>query len=204
MSNQSFNVLSNKQPVRDEKLLLDKIYFLNKSRTKYLVVGISPSVLRPVIKLCSMKSRASIQFSEDEWATFWSNEGIFANYLTYQNVFKNLREKEKCYSAEKINDREVVLKIVDVSCAGEVYIGKESFWDLQHVRYSVNLLLEEFKALNIAKHIEEFMQLSNNESDCVAEQRLIILAQRRQTLPFLVYCAIREYIFIVCSNENVQ
>lgn len=193
MSAQLVNMFCNKQTMKDEKLLNDKIYFLNKSRTKYVVVGLSPSVFQPVIKICSLKSSASVQFTEDEWLAFWNNEGIFANYLTYQNTsLEVVWEKEKCYSLQKINNA-VVLKIADVSCAAEIYIGKESFWNFQHVRYSVNILLEEFKMSNVAKSLEEFQQILKNEGNCQG-RAITVLEQRRKTLSFLAYCAIMEYI----------
>lgn len=207
MSTQSVNVLCNKQTIKDEKLLVDKIYFLNKSRTKYLIVGLSPSVFQPVIKICSLKSKASIQFNEDQWLAFWNNEGVFANYLTFQNTLPEVVwEKEKCYNLEKINNREVILKVTDISSAGQIYIGKESFWNLQQVRYSVDLLLEEFKMLNIAKHLDEFLQMLKNEDNCMFGQGrvLTILEQKRKTLTFLVYCAVREYILLYPSCENVK
>ena len=197
MSTQSLNV--NKQTMKEGKLLFDKVYFLNKSRTKYLVVGLSPNHFKPVITINSLKSKASVQFNEAEWLSFWNNEGIFANYLTYQSTLPEaVWEKEKCYSLERINNREVILKVTDLSCAGELYIGKETFWNLQQVRYSVNLLLDEFKASNAAKSLEDFLELMKNEGDCMFGQAkvLAILEQRKKTLPFLVYYAIREYILL--------
>lgn len=188
------SVFCNKQ-VKDEKLLTDKVYFLNKSRTKYLVVGLSVNLqFQPVIKICSMKSKRNVLFTKQEWVSFWTKEGIFANYLTFQNTFPEaMWENGKSYSFEKI-DQGVVLKIADVSCADEVYIGKESFWTLQEVRPLVNIVLDEFESFNFQKAFEDIFSKCEGTISNNVGKVLFNLEHKKSTLPFLLYYTLKEVI----------
>lgn len=204
MTTQPSSGKCNMQTVKDERLLVNKIYFLNKSRTKYLVVGLSTSLqFQPVIQIHSMKSRHKVSFTEQEWLSFWTKEGIFANYLTFQNSFPDaMWEGGKSYAFERLN-QEVVLKISDVSCAEEIYIGKESFWKLQEVRALVSIVLEEFKRFNFLKTFEDVVKSSTEGHGPINVGKVLLsLEYKKGTIPFLLYYAMKE--FILCYPDLME
>lgn len=197
---------SSKQVLRDEKLLLDKIIFLNKSGSKYVIIGISPiQGFQLVIKLCSSKSKQCVRFTEYEWLAFWAFEGIFCNCLSFQNTNQDpIYDGKKNYNFGRINN-EMVLKINDMSCDGEIFIGKVSFWRLQEIRMLVTAFLEELKSLNILETYGKLLDSLENtgNTDC-ASKILTALEQKKATTPFLIYYAIHEYVVYHSELVNID
>lgn len=182
----------------NENLLVEKVFFLNRSHSKYLSIGVSPSKgFQVVIKICSTRNNQVIQFSEYEWLSFLEKEGMFANCLTFQNICQNpLWDLEKKYIFERIN-QEVVLKIVDVPRNGEVYIGKVSFWKMQEIKQLVNLFLEELRILDFQKAYEDFkLLLKRQNCNSLTSKVFNILEEIKPHQPFMIHLALLEYILL--------
>lgn len=73
----------------DEPILLNqKIYNLNKSKSKTVAVGLSPKCsLKPVVKISGNKYKQCAIFDESEWENFLKNQGIITNYFIVQDEF---------------------------------------------------------------------------------------------------------------------
>lgn len=181
--------------VPHERLLCEKTYFLNNSKSKYVVIGVSPTKgFQIIVKIGSTKNRHFVQFTEFEWMSFWEKEGMIANCFAFDNTYDALWELEKSYKFDRINHN-VVLKVSDLPYNSEVYLGKESFWRLQEVKEMIHLFLEELKMLDIYKVYEEFKS-SLKTRGCVKLTGEIfkILDEWKARVPFLAYMVLREYV----------
>lgn len=180
----------------NEQLLAEKVYFLNKSRSKFVAIGVSPTKgFHVVIKLCSTKNNHCVQFTEFEWMNFWQKEGMIANCFAFQNVYDDvLWELEKSYKFDRINHN-VVLKVTDVPYNSEVYLGKVSFWRLQEVKELIYMFVEELKIVDFSKAYEEFKS-SLKTRGCVkmTGEAFKVLDELKARLPFLAYLSLREYV----------
>lgn len=189
----------NSRSVIDERLLIEKVYFLNRSQSKYVVIGISPTRgFNITIRICSTKSNQCVQFTEYEWQSFWEKESMIVSCFTFQTVYQDvLWELEKSYKFERVNN-DVVLRITDVSYNSEVYLGRVSFWKLQEVKELINLYMEWLKISGIEKTYEE-LRTSIRTQTKVSSEVLKVLEGRKTYLSFLVYFALREYVLFYPS-----
>ena len=64
----------------NSKVLNSKIYYLNNSSTKFLIVGLSLSDFSPKIVIGG-KNGFSICLSEHQWQNFLEYQGVVANYF---------------------------------------------------------------------------------------------------------------------------
>lgn len=69
---------------KSEKILNTKTYFLNKSNSKYISVGIGLNNLEPIIHIGGQNGFL-IAISEQEWKQIVNYQGVIANYF-YFNV----------------------------------------------------------------------------------------------------------------------
>ena len=72
---------------RNGALINESIYYLNKSKSKWVSVGLSVErKYDPIIKLGGCKNNQNVIFNEDQWISFLNNQGIMLSFI-YSNGF---------------------------------------------------------------------------------------------------------------------
>lgn len=129
-------------------LLNERSYPLNKSKTKFVSVGLRCSKpFVPTLTIFGLKNDW-ILFEEAEWKVLIENEGVISNYFYSKGIHLNPLDissvKRICF--QKVNENKVI--IIQDKCGAEVYLGIESviecFELLQLLEYKIAVL----KSLN--------------------------------------------------------
>lgn len=130
-------------PKTDVPLFNRTIYFLNKSRNKFVCVGFDPNInFSPVVKMAGMKNQ-SVCFDENEWKELIQNQGIITNYFYDLAVqqWKPIKLNFKTIHFLAIDGKKII-KIEDND--GEVFLGWESIselWNLLSIiLYRIDIL----------------------------------------------------------------
>ncbi|KAF5285663.1 hypothetical protein FQA39_LY16527 [Lamprigera yunnana] len=125
-----------------ETLLLNQtIYYLNKSKSKWISVGLYyPFEFASVVKIFG-RSKQYVIFKEEEWIQFHEQrENINKYFQTFDTMWKPRQIGSKTLTFEMIEEKKI-LKIEDMS-GNEVYLGWESVsevWSLESVlRYRLS------------------------------------------------------------------
>ncbi|KAF5278050.1 hypothetical protein FQA39_LY18404 [Lamprigera yunnana] len=125
-----------------ETLLLNQtIYYLNKSKSKWISVGLYyPFEFASVVKIFG-RSKQYVIFKEEEWIQFHEQrENINKYFQTFDTMWKPRQIGSKTLTFEMIIEKKI-LKIEDMS-GNEVYFGWESVsevWSLESVfRYRLS------------------------------------------------------------------
>ncbi|KAF5298566.1 hypothetical protein FQA39_LY11767 [Lamprigera yunnana] len=125
-----------------ETLLLNQtIYYLNKSKSKWISVGLYyPFEFASVVKIFG-RSKQYVIFKEEEWIQFHEQrENINKYFQTFDTMWKPRQIDSKTLTFEMIEEKKI-LKIEDMS-GNEVYLGWESVsevWSLESVlRYRLS------------------------------------------------------------------
>ncbi|KAF5298552.1 hypothetical protein FQA39_LY11753 [Lamprigera yunnana] len=125
-----------------ETLLLNQtIYYLNKSKSKWINVGLYyPFEFASVVKIFG-RSKQYVIFKEEEWIQFHEQrENINKYFQTFDTMWKPRQIGSKTLTFEMIEEKKI-LKIEDMS-GNEVYLGWESVsevWSLESVlRYRLS------------------------------------------------------------------
>lgn len=72
---------------RSEILISESVYYINKSRSKWVSVGfLLERKYTPVIKLGGYKYNQHILFNEDQWISFLNNQGVMLSFI-YSNSY---------------------------------------------------------------------------------------------------------------------
>ncbi|KAF5283945.1 hypothetical protein FQA39_LY17186 [Lamprigera yunnana] len=122
-------------------LLNQTIYYLNKSKSKWISVGLYyPFEFASVVKIFG-RSKLFVIFKEEEWIQFHEQrENINKYFQTLGTMWKPRQIGSKTLTFEKIEEKKI-LKIEDMS-GNEVYLGWESVsevWSLESVlRYRLS------------------------------------------------------------------
>ncbi|KAF5291673.1 hypothetical protein FQA39_LY14310 [Lamprigera yunnana] len=117
------------------------IYYLNKSQSKWISVGLYyPLDLASVVKILR-RSKQYVIFKEEEWIQFYEQrENINKYFQTFDTMWKPRQIGSKTLTFEMIEEKKI-LKIEDMS-GNEVYLGWESVsevWSLESVlRYRLS------------------------------------------------------------------
>ncbi|KAF5276324.1 hypothetical protein FQA39_LY18595 [Lamprigera yunnana] len=116
-------------------LLNQKMYYLNKSKSKWISVGLyHPFEFASVVKIIR-RSKQYVIFKEEEWIQFCEQrENINKYFQTCDMMWKPRQISSKTLTFEMIEEKKI-LRIEDV-CGNEVYLGWESVsevWSLQTV-----------------------------------------------------------------------
>ncbi|KAF5302981.1 hypothetical protein FQA39_LY10159 [Lamprigera yunnana] len=125
-----------------ETMLLNQtIYYLNKSKSKWISVGLYyPFEFASVVKIFG-RSKQYVIFKEEEWIQFHEQrENINKYFQTFDTMWKPRRIGSKTLTFEMIEEKKI-LKIENIS-GNEVYLGWESVsevWSLESVlRYRIS------------------------------------------------------------------
>ncbi|KAF5281447.1 hypothetical protein FQA39_LY17787 [Lamprigera yunnana] len=122
-------------------LLNQTFYYLNKSKSKWISVGLYyPFEFASVVKIFG-RSKQYLIFKEDEWIQFHEQrENINKYFQTFDTMWKPRQIGSKTLTFEMIKEKKI-LKIEDIS-GNEVYLGWESVsevWSLESVlRYKLS------------------------------------------------------------------
>ncbi|KAF5287818.1 hypothetical protein FQA39_LY15679 [Lamprigera yunnana] len=117
------------------------IYYLNKSKSKWISVGFyDPFEFASVVKIFG-RSKQYVLFKEEEWIQFHEQrENINKYFQTFDTMWKPRQIGSKTLMFEMIEEKKI-LKIEDMS-GNEVYLGWESVsevWSLESVlRYRLS------------------------------------------------------------------
>ncbi|KAF5275709.1 hypothetical protein FQA39_LY06821 [Lamprigera yunnana] len=122
-------------------LLNQTIYYLNKSKSKWISVGLYyPFEFASVVKIFG-RSKQYVIFKEEEWIQFHEQrENINKYFQIFDTMWKPRQIGSKTLTFEMIEEKKI-LKIEDMS-GNEVYLGWESVsevWSLESVlRYRLS------------------------------------------------------------------
>lgn len=177
-----------------EIVLCGRFFDLNKSKTKYLLVGWNPlKNFTPVVKVCSSRTNHGVSFSVNEWNSFCSQEKFFTDVLATESSFGNtIHDSTKNYCFENINGT-LVLKISDNN--GFVFIGKETLSTILDVKALVNLYLKQLVESDITYVYKAFLSFAVKDMKNVAPESLkAVLEKKKMDYPTLVYSGILEYL----------
>lgn len=117
-------------------------YFLNKSKTKWVCVGLAPHLrLTPIVKICGKGQ--GICFGEAEWKQFVDSQGILLNYFYATDTpWPAMHIGPKTIYFQTINQKRIV-KIQDMD-ENELYLGYESVIEcvelLQLIEHRLDML----------------------------------------------------------------
>ncbi|KAF5278258.1 hypothetical protein FQA39_LY18370 [Lamprigera yunnana] len=124
-----------------ETMLLNQTIYLNKSKSKWISVGLYyPFEFASVVKIFG-RSKQYVIFKEEEWIQFHEQrENINKYFQTFDTMWKPRQIGSKTLTFEMIEEKKI-LKIEDMS-GNEVYLGWESVsevWSLESVlRYRLS------------------------------------------------------------------
>lgn len=144
-------------------------YFLNKSTTKWVSVGLSPGNDFDVrIKIAGAKKQC-ITLSAYEWKRFIEEKNVLQRYVTKEvNLFPPLRMANLRISCECYDGVTKVLKIEKDSDI--LYLSYEGLKELWRLAGLVNVRTEYLTSLQYEKHYKEILiYLSTREGDLFQE-----------------------------------
>ncbi|KAF5289985.1 hypothetical protein FQA39_LY14920 [Lamprigera yunnana] len=140
-SDPKYNINDLKTGDCETMLLNQTIYYLNKSKSKWISVGLYyPFEFASVVKIFG-RSKQYVIFKEEEWIQFHEQrENINKYFQTFDTMWKPRQIGSKTLMFEMIEEKKI-LKIEDMS-GNEVYLGWESVsevWSLESVlRYRLS------------------------------------------------------------------
>ncbi|KAF5289349.1 hypothetical protein FQA39_LY15135 [Lamprigera yunnana] len=140
-SDPKYNINDLKTGDCETMLLNQTIYYLNKSKSKWISVGLYyPFEFASVVKIFG-RSKKYVIFKEEEWIQFHEQrENINKYFQTFDTMWKPRQIGSKTLTFEMIEEKKI-LKIEDMS-GNEVYLGWESVsevWSLESVlRYRLS------------------------------------------------------------------
>ncbi|KAF5289830.1 hypothetical protein FQA39_LY19431 [Lamprigera yunnana] len=141
-SDPKYNINDLKTGDCETMLLNQTIYYLNKSKSKWISVGLYyPFEFASVVKIFG-RSKQYVIFKEEEWIQFHEQrENINKYFQTFDTMWKPRQIGSKTLTFEMIVEKKI-LKIEDMS-GNEVYLGWESVsevWSLESVlRYRLSI-----------------------------------------------------------------
>ncbi|KAF5281338.1 hypothetical protein FQA39_LY17822 [Lamprigera yunnana] len=140
-SNPKYNINDLKTGDCETMLLNQTIYYLNKSKSKWISVGLYyPFEFASVVKIFG-RSKQYVIFKEEEWIQFHEQrENINKYFQTFDTMWKPRQIGSKTLTFEMIEEKKI-LKIEDMS-GNKVYLGWKSVsevWSLESVlRYRLS------------------------------------------------------------------
>ncbi|KAF5284536.1 hypothetical protein FQA39_LY17009 [Lamprigera yunnana] len=140
-SDQKYNINDLKTGDCETMLLNQTIYYLNKSKSKWISVGLYYSFEFVSVMKIFRRSKQYVRFKEEEWIQFREQrENINKYFQTFDTMWKPRQIGSKTLTFEMIEEKKI-LKIEDMS-GNEVYFGWESMsevWSLESVlRYRLS------------------------------------------------------------------
>ncbi|KAF5277679.1 hypothetical protein FQA39_LY18436 [Lamprigera yunnana] len=152
-SNPKYNINDLKTGDCETMLLNQTIYYLNKSKSKWISVGLYyPFEFASVVKIFG-RSKQYVIFKEEEWILFHEQrENINKYFQTFDTMWKPRQIGSKTLTFETIEEKKI-LKIEDMS-GNEVYLGWESVSEVWSLESVLRYRLSYFSGSNL-KHFYE-------------------------------------------------
>lgn len=128
------------------RLLNQSIYFVNKSKSKYICIGLLPyATFAPMVEIVGVKNQR-VTFDETEWGKLLELQGLIIKYFhtteSEGQTFNIINAKKISFTSIKGNK---ILKIEDQG--SEVYLALETFNELfdllEVIKYRIELLKNE-------------------------------------------------------------
>lgn len=146
-------------------LLNWRSYALNKSRTKFVSVGLKPhSGFPPVVEIFGNKNDFTV-FEEGEWMSLLSNRGVINNYL----VNPKLQVPTINIGRKNIHFQTLTKKVIRIDCVDSppVILGQESVQELWRLATIINGRIELLKALEFENFYNNIIRgASEINEDC--------------------------------------
>lgn len=153
------------ESVMDMPLLSQSIYFLNKSHSKWVCVGLDMNLYyEPIIRIVGLKKQ-SMTMNLEQWKKFVINK---------IRIMSCFNRSNPVYSVFKIGDIKIsydcfdgINKILKMEKNGEcLYISHEGLIELWHIIELINFRIENLKMLDYGKYYKNFIErLSMMEGD---------------------------------------
>lgn len=192
----SFEESVYKQKLRTETLLYSKVFWLNKSETKYVYIGLSPNAyFNSVIKICSSVNTQCVRFNELEWKNFLL---LISTFLNNSDHGEPISDSFKIYEVQNIN-KESVLKISDKTCDGEIYLGKISIKCLVSVSAIIQLYVDEMKNLKFKQYYNSLIYSVENRIQSVEDLKQVISVKRPDHQLYNIFLE-----FILFHSEKIE
>lgn len=121
--------------------LNEKQFFLNKSKSKFVGVGISYNFgYKPYIKLSGLKSD-SVFFTETEWLQFLEYQGIITNYFYTMDIQNPIKHGNITLSFEKVNTSFFIKVQKDLNYVSLAFDTVCTLWNtLPLIKYRIDII----------------------------------------------------------------
>ncbi|KAF5293250.1 hypothetical protein FQA39_LY13649 [Lamprigera yunnana] len=152
-SNPKYNINDFKTGDCETMLLNQTIYYLNKSKSKWISVGLYyPFEFASVVKIFE-RSMQYVIFKEDEWIQFHEQrENTYKYFQICDMMWKPRQIGSKTLTFEMVKEKKI-LRIEDM-CGNEVYLGWESVSEVWYLETVLSYRLSYSSASNF-KHFYE-------------------------------------------------
>ncbi|KAF5282905.1 hypothetical protein FQA39_LY17441 [Lamprigera yunnana] len=136
-------------------LLNQTIYYLNKSKSKWISVGLYyPFEFASVVKIFG-GSKQYVIFKEEEWIQFHEQrENINKYFQTFDSMWKPRQIGSKTLTFEVIEEKKI-LRIEDM-CGNEVYLGWKSVSEVWLLESDLSYRLSYSSGSNFKHFYEDF------------------------------------------------
>ncbi|KAF5280060.1 hypothetical protein FQA39_LY18166 [Lamprigera yunnana] len=153
-SDPKYNINDLKAEDCETMLLNQTIYYLNKSKNKWISVGLYyPFEFASVVKIFG-RSKQYVIFKEEEWIQFHEQrENINKYFQTFDTMWKPRQIGSKTLTFEMIEEKKI-LKIEDMS-GNEVYLGWESVSEVWSLESVLRYRLSYFPSSNFKYYYED-------------------------------------------------
>ncbi|KAF5303388.1 hypothetical protein FQA39_LY09979 [Lamprigera yunnana] len=143
ISDPKYNINDLKTGDCETMLLNQTIYYLNKSKSKWISVGLYyPFKFASVVKIFG-RSKQYFIFKEEKWIQFYEKRENIKYFQTCDMMWKPRKIVSKTLTFDMIEEKKI-LRIEDM-CGNEVYLGYESVSEVWSLETSIP---EEYDANN--------------------------------------------------------
>ncbi|KAF5301053.1 hypothetical protein FQA39_LY10872 [Lamprigera yunnana] len=156
-SDPKYNINDLKTGDCETMLLNQTIYYLNKSKSKWISVGLYyPFEFAYVVKIF-WRSKQYVIFKEEEWIHFHEQrENINKYFQTFDTMWKPRQIGSKTLTFEMIEEKKI-LKIEDMS-GNEVYLGWESVSEVCSLESVLRYRLSYSSGSNFKRFYEDVIR----------------------------------------------
>lgn len=163
-----------REPSWNLPLVGERTYFLNKSHSKWVCVGLLPdNFFEPMVKIVGVKKQC-VTFNEEEWKEFMKQSVNLKKYFDYCSGnfptvdISNFKLSCECFDG--------VNKILKIENDGDMlylsYEGLTELWRMRKVVESRFVLLRNLKYYDFYKNILDYLVVSGEDLNLEVEKIL--------------------------------
>lgn len=128
-------------------LLNETVYYINKSKSKWVAVGFAlENEYTPVIKLGGQKNNQYVIFNEYQWSSFLNNQGILLGFI-YSNNFGYQPMQENGYEIHFVFIGDSRIIQIKQEGGNEIFLAGESINELisltNIIKYRFDMLIAQ-------------------------------------------------------------